>query len=194
MACAFTSLKLVDVRPWFKCSSLMPAGSNVSAGSFIEQELLQKPDRNWCHSLQETKEQQHSNGSAAISRGREAHGELQSVPEQTEFMGIVSLCSLPLSLWLWSGFARANPWRQARGQHGGMLGRLALWMVFAVSTQARSRIWGVIKIFSHLRLLCAFPNTSLHLWCLSAASTISSPGDTGLYTLPGGSSVRRGNG
>lgn len=50
MACAFTSLKLVDVQPSFKCSSLMPAGSNVSAGSLTDQELLQRLGRDGCRS------------------------------------------------------------------------------------------------------------------------------------------------
>ena len=80
MACAFTSLKLVDVQPSFKCSSLMPAGSNVSAGSLTDPRTAPKA---WQGRMSfSTGEQQRSNDSAAVSRGREVHGEPQSLPEQ----------------------------------------------------------------------------------------------------------------
>lgn len=49
-ACAFRSLKLVDAPSSFRCRALVPPGSNVSAGSPADQELLQRPGRNGCRS------------------------------------------------------------------------------------------------------------------------------------------------
>lgn len=78
MACALTSLKLVDIQPSFKYCSLMPAGSSVSVGSLTDQELLQRLGTSGCQLVSSNTQ----TTQLPLAMGEKCEESRKSMPEQ----------------------------------------------------------------------------------------------------------------